>query len=256
MIGEVFMLGETHFLLGMASALIITHPPTIPGIIATMTGGAIGGWIVDIDIKNREKNDDEKPVNVYDIVRTIARILALITIDFFVGEGMCHYIISNWNVRVWGAFLGFLVLLLIGFNTKHRTFTHSFLALILYSGLAYLFCRPAAVPFLIGYASHIVSDLFNKKGVQILFPLKWKPRFNLLKSADPKVNRIVSWISLVIEVILIGFLLSKGIMAIDHKISFIQLLTKRKLFGLNFFQIYLIFVNVFTFLGFQRSYKE
>ena len=47
------MLGNTHFVLGMASALVITHPDNVPGVITAMAGGAIGGWIVDVDIKNR-----------------------------------------------------------------------------------------------------------------------------------------------------------------------------------------------------------
>lgn len=54
------MLGRTHFVLGMASALVITQPKTIPGVITAMTAGAIGGWIVDIDIKNRDTNKSEE----------------------------------------------------------------------------------------------------------------------------------------------------------------------------------------------------
>lgn len=64
------MLGKTHFVLGMASALVITQPQTIPGVITSMIGGAIGGWIVDIDIKNRDikRSEDAERENVYDTI--------------------------------------------------------------------------------------------------------------------------------------------------------------------------------------------
>lgn len=46
------MLGTTHLALGMASALIVTHPQTVSGVFAAIVGGGIGGWIVDVDCKN------------------------------------------------------------------------------------------------------------------------------------------------------------------------------------------------------------
>ena len=163
------MLGRTHFVLGMASALVITHPQTVPGVITAMTAGAVGGWIVDVDLKNRdiERSDDAERESVYDIIIDLLFIFAFIALDFFIGKGMCKYVIDNWGVMVWGPLLGIIILLLVGLNTKHRTFTHSFLALALYSGLMYFFCRPAAIPFAIGYASHLVADLFNRLGLQL-----------------------------------------------------------------------------------------
>ena len=53
------MLGKTHITLGIASSLIITQPETVSGVIGAMVGGAIGGWIVDIDCKKVD-TDQEK----------------------------------------------------------------------------------------------------------------------------------------------------------------------------------------------------
>lgn len=166
------MLERTHFVLGMASALVITQPQTVPEVIAAMTGGALGGWIVDVDLKNRdiEQSDEVHRENIYDTIIDAIFILAFIAVDFFIGKGMCQYVIDNWGVKVWGALFGILILMLIGLNTKHRTFTHSFLAMALFSGSVYLFCKSAAIPFLIGYGSHLISDFFNKLGLQLFFP--------------------------------------------------------------------------------------
>lgn len=170
------MLGGTHFVFGMASALVITHPQTVPGIITAMTAGAIGGWIVDIDLKNRDiqRSEDAERESIFDAIIDVLFILAFIAVDYLIGKGMCQYVIDNWGVKVWGDLFGIAVLLLIGLNTKHRTFTHSFLATALFTGLVYLFCRPATIPFFIGYASHLVADFFNKLGLQLFFPLKWR----------------------------------------------------------------------------------
>ena len=166
------MLGKTHIALGVASALIITRPDTVSGLVTAVTAGAIGGYIVDIDIKNRDIEYDElkKRETIYDNIINALFIGAFILIDFLIGNGMCQYIVDNWSWSIWVALALLLALLIIGYNTKHRTFTHSFLALILFSAVMYFICRPAAIPFLIGYASHIVVDFFNKKGEQLFFP--------------------------------------------------------------------------------------
>ena len=74
------MRGRTHFVLGMASALVVTLPHTVPGVITAMTGGAIGGWIVDIDIKNRdiERSEDAEKESIFDAIIDLLFILAFI----------------------------------------------------------------------------------------------------------------------------------------------------------------------------------
>lgn len=252
------MKGSTHFVVGMASALAITHPQTVTGVITAMTSGAIGGWIVDIDVRNRESSgsDETKRKKVYDAIIDALFILAFIVVDFFIGKGMCQYVIDNWGIVVEGALFGILITLLIGFNTTHRTFTHSFLAMAIFTALMYFFCRPAAIPFLIGYASHLVADLFNKQGPQLFFPFKWKPCLKRCESKNRKVNDVLFWISLAISIALGAYLFSKNMTGVYDTSNFINTLTNSKIFGLNTLQIYLIFINTLTFLGFQRNHRS
>ena len=251
------MLGKTHIALGMASALVITHPETIPGVITAMAGGAIGGWIVDVDIKNRNTSESEEArrESIYDRIINGLFIVAFLAVDFFTGKGMCQYVIDHWGIKTWTSLLGILILVLIGLNTKHRTFTHSFLVMVLFTGLVYLSCRPATIPFLAGYASHIIADFFNCLGEQLFFPLKWRPCLKLCKS-DKRANRVLFWISLAIDIGLGAYLFSKGLSNIDQNSSFIAFITGKKLFGINVLQLYLIFMNIITFLGFQGNHKE
>ena len=251
------MLGKTHFVLGMASALVIIQPQNVSGVITAMTAGAIGGWMVDVDIKNRdvERSNDATRERIYDIIIDTIFILAFIALDFFIGKGMCQYVIDHWGVMVWGSLFGLLTLLLIGLNTKHRTFTHSFLAMALFSGVVYLFCRPAFIPFAIGYASHLIVDFSNKLGLQLFFPLKWRPCLKLCRS-DKTANRILFWISLAVDISLGAFLFAEAMNGLDISSNFIVRITETKILGLNAFQLYLIFINIITFLGFQSSYRQ
>jgi inner membrane protein len=55
------MLGKTHVAVGVAASLAILQPDTATGIISAVAGGAIGGWICDIDCKEMEYDDDTVP---------------------------------------------------------------------------------------------------------------------------------------------------------------------------------------------------
>ena len=46
------MLGKTHFAVGMASALAILQPQTLPVLITGTAAAAVGGMISDIDCGN------------------------------------------------------------------------------------------------------------------------------------------------------------------------------------------------------------
>lgn len=244
------MLGKTHITLGIASSLIITQPKTVSGVIGAMVGGAIGGWIVDVDCK-RVDADKEKGL---DSIIDGLFIGAFITVDYLLGNGMCQYIQSNWGVQIWGALIGLIVLLLIGFNTKHRTFTHSLFALLIFGVTVYFFCRPIVISFVIGYASHLVADLFNKKGIQIFYPVKWRPCLNLCLS-NGAANKALFWVAFVLDVLAGSFFFATAMINSPNESMLISNIHKATLFGVNALQLYLIFINIITFLGFQRSWK-
>ncbi|MBQ3421503.1 MAG: metal-dependent hydrolase, partial [Romboutsia sp.] len=70
----------------------------------------------------------------------------------------------------------------------HRTITHSltlfFFLLFLFSYLELNIFISSG--FLIGYLSHIILDMFNKKGVQLFYPFKIKVR--LMKIATGTIS--------------------------------------------------------------------
>lgn len=55
---------------------------------------------------------------------------------------------------------------------KHRSFSHSILALAITTHYIYTFTKVGAIFFFLGYFSHIVLDMITKKGVRLLYPFK------------------------------------------------------------------------------------
>lgn len=243
------MLGNTHIALGIASSLVLTQPKTVPEVIAAVAGGAIGGWIVDIDCKDQKLERE----TIYDTIISALFIGALIALDFAVGKGMCQYVFDNWGIPLLGATLGFIALLIVGQASAHRTFTHSLVGLALFTALLYIFCRPLAIPFLIGYVSHLCADLFNRRGMQLLFPLKWRVCLNLCHS-NKTANKALFLIACVFDLVFGAYLFASAMINSDG-LDFVAFLRDADLFGISVLTIYLVVINVITFLGFQRSWK-
>lgn len=249
------MQGKTHFTIGMATALLITQPATIPGVLATIVAGGVGGKLPDIDLRDKKIEREE----VYNSIIDFLFVGAIVAVDYLVGDGICYYISTNWGLKIWIG-LGMLIFLcIISMFSSHRSFTHSFVGAILYAIAMYLFCMPITIPFVIGCVSHIVIDLFNKKGMTLFFPIKKRFCLNVCESKS-KTSEVLYWIGLA-STILFGAILFSRTFQNSEIINenFVGILSIN-IFGINIFQIYLIFINIITFLGFQRSwansYKE
>lgn len=191
------MLGKTHFTMGIAAALIVTHPTTVSGVLAAVAAGGIGGKLPDID----QKKPKIKRESIYNTIIELIFIGILIAVDCFIGNGFCRYIADHWGPRVWFGFAGIVALIIIGNKTEHRSFTHSLVCLTLFGVSVYCACLPMALPFAVGYASHIVLDLFNIKEISLFFPLKYKFSLKLCE-ARGNVNTVLYWIGLSFAVIL------------------------------------------------------
>lgn len=245
------MLGKTHFTMGIATALLVAQPATVPGVLSAVVAGGVGGKLPDIDRKTTEIEREK----VYDSIIDLLFIGAVIIVDFFVGNGICQYVADNWGLRIWIGLVGLVLLSIIGFISPHRSFTHSFVCLILFGVSMYFFCCPIAKPFVVGYASHLVLDLFNKKGMTLFFPIKH--RFCLKKcDAAGKANKILYWIGLALSVISGAVFFSMAFLKTGYTFGGIAKMQSVKLLGLNILQIYLIFINIVTFLGFQNSWRH
>lgn len=80
------MLAKTHITVGMAAALAVTQPTTVPALICAVAGGGLGGWISDIDVRG---NPDAR--EVLKSVPSITAVLALsLVLDKLFDLGIVH----------------------------------------------------------------------------------------------------------------------------------------------------------------------
>ena len=193
------MMSRTHYAIGMATALAIlpTHTPIDCAVV--LAGGAIGGVLADVDILN----DDYKHDALIGELLAFGTVGCTILLDFLFGKQYITSVLTSSTLSIIGL-LGFAVLWVVGFITDHRTFTHSVLAMLLFSFSLALIQFRFGIACLAGYASHLVLDLLNKKGMQLLFPLRYRMCLKLFY-ADKTANTVFMILGFVVTIALLFF---------------------------------------------------
>lgn len=173
------MTGKTHMAAGIAISTLILAPAGYEDISAAaqhITGiaaAAIGSVICDIDVHT--SGSYRKLVQIVSAMAAI--VLALFALDIGVGTNLLEQIQESIAGRenLWipmGAGIAFLFICILGSRMPHRSFMHSFLAVLLLGGCIYLAVSILFPGFMIGMLSHILLDLVNYKKVRIFFPYK------------------------------------------------------------------------------------
>lgn len=200
------MTGRTHAAIGIASSLAVLQPKTVPECLCAVTGGLIGGMISDIDSpKKRESldyRDDPYGWQIYTFV--VIALVIILGLDYAAGDGAVDYIINNFEPSLVVGGIAFLGLCFYGAHTIHRSFTHSFLAAILFTLSVWCFCKPLAFPFAIGFMSHLVIDFLNRKKIQYLWPIRTKIGLNRYPS-DGRLNDTLGAIGVIVSSFLLTY---------------------------------------------------
>lgn len=196
-------MSKTHIAVGIASSLLIVQPKSTTECLTAVLGGTIGGIISDVDVKSNDYCKDA----LYGRLIAALMIAVVLFADWITG-GEIVYSIINPDRRILvisGIILSF-IWILAGMTQNHRSFTHSFLALILLSGSLYMIYPAITNSFVIGFLSHLFLDLMNKKRVQLFFPIG--KGFCLgICYADKTANFVFLLGGLSMSIILLGYFL-------------------------------------------------
>lgn len=252
------MTGNTHIAVGISSSLAILQPDTVPECLCAITGGMIGGMISDIDSpRKRDSLNFEKDRFGWQAYTFLCIALVfLLGMDYEAGNGAVDYIIKNFGPSVIVGGTAFLGLCFYGAHTYHRSFTHSIVAGILFSLSLWCFCKPLAIPFSLGFASHLILDFFNKKKVQYLWPLPVKLGLNKFP-ADGRLNEALGGIGTTLSIYLSCYFF---ITSFSESVLFNRIMngfsTQISLCGVSvpFIVLYLFVINVFGFLVYILDY--
>lgn len=161
------MMSKTHITIGIAASLAAA-PATVEGLNYALMGGAIGSLICDIDRSAERPTGDVK--QGWAIAFTV----------FFVG--FMHNSYSYWQAfkaeNLWNhplllVCLALLIILLFfAVYGSHRGFSHSLIMLACSSGLIYFINRQTCLFYMIGFLTHLLLDVMNKRPVRIFYPAK------------------------------------------------------------------------------------
>lgn len=163
------MLGKTHMAVGIAATLAITQPSGVSELVLAVGAGSLGALISDIDVGTSNSHRDADKITALSVVV----VLAVFALDYFCNTQIIERIIgSSGYLRIIAGLLLFIGICAFGKEQPHRSFMHSFLALILLSFALGLIWENAVIYFAIGFLSHLATDIFNKKKVRLLYPMK------------------------------------------------------------------------------------
>jgi len=161
----------THIVCANALALAFIRPDSPTSLLLTLGAATIGGTISDIDVSDKEH---KKYIILYSIIALVS-VLVLGLLELIFHIGINDWIINNSSyARINICLLLTIGLCYYGYLNPHRSFLHSFLGVFLLILLCYIGFRVAVIPFSIGIISHIILDLFNKKGLWLFYPMKKK----------------------------------------------------------------------------------
>lgn len=185
------MMSRTHIAVGVAAALACARPETLAEGAATVMLGAAGAKLSDIDMLWNKRPRD---VGVSLLTAALA-VVCLLVLDALMGTGVFLRILS-WLGADWRIGAAMLAALCIpGYFAEHRSFTHSLLAMTLFSVAVYLILPAHATAFIVGYGTHLLLDLLNRKPLRLMYPFRRSWCLGLC-SADGVVNGLLMWLGL------------------------------------------------------------
>lgn len=161
------MQGKTHLVIGVALSLAVMRPATMPALVGGAGIAALGSVISDIDAGQSGAGHDATKV-VASIV--IAGVLVLLA-DLYFHLGLyARFLRRGRETGFMLPLLLFILFAAIGMLTRHRSFMHSLPAMILFTACIWFMQRAMAPYFAIAYASHLLLDLTNRRGMRLFFP--------------------------------------------------------------------------------------
>ena len=247
------MTQQTHAAVGMTTALIVVQPKSFAGVVCAAAGGLIGGVIADIDLNNHNGSKD----NIRDGLLfgyCIAFLCIILAADYLLGNGICMYVQSQSRYTILTSSLLIAVGLIVGYRSSHRSFMHSIFAMCFFTAMVWLAFKPITIAFGVGYLSHLLLDLTNKRGVQLLFPVKKRFCFGWCSSNGDVNQSLLSFGNIIGGSLLCLYILRARVVYHDGTKLF-AMLNRPAIGGISSFHCYLIAVNIVAIIVFMGVYS-
>ena len=197
--GSTGLQGKTHIVTGVSIAVAVMHPSDLSALLTGIAAAAVGSVISDIDAGPSGSRNSA--------VRTGAMLLCILCALLVIDTALDHHILAGLSLHIKSSRLfltvpAFILLCSLGILSGHRTFTHSFASLLLFSLSFHLLLPAYSRFFIIGFASHLILDWLNYRGIMLFYPLRTRFSLKLCRS-DGIVNRILLIAGIIALVLLI-----------------------------------------------------
>ncbi|WP_347711349.1 metal-dependent hydrolase [Olsenella uli] len=162
------MVGRTHIAAGVAASLALV--PLSGGPVACLPaviGGALGGLACDTDVGSSEGSRQLRRA----WVALAAIVAASLVVDRALDAGVCAYALRHLGMEQLAGMALLVAVLACGRASGHRGFSHSLLGLVVAVAAVRLAYPPLVTYFAMGYVSHVLLDLLNKRPVRLFWPV-------------------------------------------------------------------------------------
>ncbi len=163
------MQGKTHLTVGCAAALLILRPDSWRELVWGAGAAMIGSVISDIDAGSSSAHRDADKVTAFIVCLTAGIFIADVNLHLGIYSELMTRISQPRLITLTGLFV---MICALGKAGRHRTFMHSLCALVLLSTCLYLLSSSLALYFAIGFISHLLLDLLNRRKISLFWPSK------------------------------------------------------------------------------------
>lgn len=178
------MLGKTHLAVGVAAAVAVMRPGTLPELLAGLGAAVVGAVISDIDVGSSGSGRAADRI----IWVSAGAVAAVAAMERFWNVGVWNMILRNSSLfRVIAGSAAFIGVCAFGKAQPHRSFMHSFLALGILTVIMGAVLPAAAPYFALAFLTHLALDVLNYKKVRMFYPKREGVCLRLFR-ADGAVN--------------------------------------------------------------------
>lgn len=161
------MTGKTHIAVGAAVSLSVIQCLGGPSWPLALLGGAVGGMLPDTDVAGSSGSKELR--RAWAILAVLVAVLLLA--DHLLGSNLAASFVRTFSYQQLAGAAVMVAVCALGRASGHRGFSHSLVALVVASLGVRLLYEPLTTAFVVGYASHLVLDLLNKRPERLLWPL-------------------------------------------------------------------------------------
>ncbi|MGE5629663.1 MAG: metal-dependent hydrolase [Caulobacteraceae bacterium] len=176
------MKGISHAIIGTSLAFAAFRQLNINYGAAPLAASLVGSVLADVD-------EDDSMINSF-VPLHYKKLIYLLSSCFIM-----YYAYNAGDIKL---LLPAIVVLLI-YISSHRGFTHSIIAVFLFS-IPFMEYRHVFVGFAIAYLSHLVCDMVNVKGLQLLWPLTVRFRFPVHFSMNSEFGKLIEASAVLISI--------------------------------------------------------